>query len=397
LGNQAGGDSQRIALENLDVKALRESVILGLGEEFGQELDGGVTGIRKTALRRSVKMEPPAEMVPPRPANYYLNYEEFKEPHRRGELLVAAMMNAFLLIWRERLKGLGAATIPGSNRQPASERFLDRQRVVEEGAAVAEQLITMSIRALDYTPPTDLEFCDFLSALLTGDYEIRPDDSKYDFRKTLKESFLAYGMAPTSKYGGDEEGIWEPPNHTLRYDRTRFESLTRDPDEVFRFIWENREALGLEAGAYTKVLSVRPCMRTNPDDGFVLRETVAEYYQQLNIMAEELKQYGIKTPTGMPADFEVTIYGGGSLIFDEFGRVKFHVRNRILNPERQTRRLKSLWEYGYFDNSPAEEGGDFYGGRRFAEMHRKRFNIFPGMSNKRRSINGGNIKNEQWA
>jgi hypothetical protein len=397
LGNQAGGDSQRIALENLDVKALRKSVILGLGEEFGQELDDGVTGIRKTALRRSVEMEPPAEMVPPRPANYYLNHEEFKEPHRRGELLVAAMMNAFLRIWRERLKGLSAATIPGSNRQTARERFLDRQRVVEEGAAVAEQLITMSIRALDYTPPTDLEFCDFLSALLTGDYEIRPDDSKYEFRKALKESFLAYGMAPTSNYGGDEEGIWEPPNHTLRYDRTRFESLTRDPDEVFRFIWENREALGLEAGAYTRVLSVRPCMRTNPDDGFVLRETVAEYYQQLNIMAEELKQYGIKTPPGMPADYEVTIYGGGSLIFDEFGRVKFHVRNRILNPDRQTRRLKYLWEYGYFDPSLAADGGDFYGGRRFAEMHRKRFNIFPGMSNKRRSINGGNIENEQWA
>jgi len=397
LGNQAGGDSQRIALENLDAKALRKSVILGLGEEFGQELDDSVTGIRKTALRRSVEMKPPAEMVPPQPADYYTKQEEFKEPHRRGELLVAAMMNAFLRVWCERLKRLGDAPIPGANRQPARERFLDRRRVVEEGAAVAEYMITMSIRALDYTPPTDLEFCDFLSALLTGDYEIRPDDSKYNFRKTLKESFLAYGMAPTSKYGGDEEGIWEPPNHSLRYDRTRFESLTRDPDEVFRFIWENREALGLEEGAYTRVLSVRPCMRTNPDDGFVLRETVAEYYQQLNIMGDELKQYGIKTPPEMPADFTVTIYGGGSLIFDEFGRVKFHVRNRILNPERQTRRLKYLWEYGYFDPSMAADGGDFYGGRRFAEIHRKRFNIFPGMLNKRRSINGEKIENEQWA
>jgi len=124
---------------------------------------------------------------------------------------------------------------------------------------------------------------------------------------------------------------------------------------------------------------------------------VAEYYQQLNIMGDELKQYGIKIPPEMPAGNTVTIYGGGSLIFDEFGRVKFHVRNRILNPERQTRRLKYLWEYGYFDPSMAADGGDFYGGRRFAEIHRKRFNIFPGMLNKRRSINGENIENEQWA
>jgi hypothetical protein len=397
LGNQAGGDSQRISREILNPEALRKSVILGLGEEMGQELDGGVTGMRKAALRRSVELAPPAELEPPQLPNYYLNQEEFKDPHRRGELFVAAMMNAFLRVWCERLKRLGDAPVPGANRRPKRQVFLDRQRVVEEGAAVAEQMITMSIRALDYTPPTDLEFCDFLSALLTGDYEMRPDDSIYNFRKTLKESFRAYGMAPTSKYGGNEEGIWEPPNHSLRYDRTRFESLTRDPDEVFRFIWENRQALGLEEGAYTRVLSVRPCMRTNPDDGFVLRETVAEYYQQLTIRADELKQYGIKTPPGMDEDFEVTIYGGGSLIFDEFGRVKFHIRNRILNPERQTRRLKHLWEYGYFDPSLAADGGGFYGGRRFAEMHMKRFNIYPGMSNERRSIYGENIKNDQWA
>jgi hypothetical protein len=77
--------------------------------------------------------------------------------------------------------------------------------------------------------------------------------------------------------------------------------------------------------------------------------------------------------------------------------VKFHVRNRILNPVRQTHRLQCLWEYDYFDSSLTADGGDLYGERRFAEMHKKRFNIFPGMSKKRRSINGGNIKKEQWA
>jgi hypothetical protein len=397
LGNQARGDSQRIDRKNLTIEALRKSVILGLGEEFGQESDGGVTGIRKAALRRSVELKPPAELDPPKPADYYLKQEEFEEPHRLGELLVAAMMNAFLRVWCERLSRLGDVPVTRPIRQPAPEGFLDRQRVVEEGASVAEYMITMSIRALDYTPPTDLEFCDFLSALLTGDYEIRPDDSRYNFRKTLMESFRAYGIAPTSKYGCNQEGVWQPPEHPLRYDRTRFESLTRDPDEAFRFIWENRKALGLEEDAYTRVLSVRPCMRMNPDDGFVLRETVAEYYQQLNIMADELKQYGIKTPVGMPAELEVTIYGGGSLIFDEFGRVKFHVRNRILNPERQTRRLKYLWKYGYFEPSLAADGGGLHSERRFAEMHKKRFNMFPGMSKRRRSADGGKIKNEQWA
>ena len=46
----------------------------------------------------------------------------------------------------------------------------------------------------------------------------------------------------------------------------------------------------------------------------------------------------------MPPDREVTLFGGGALIFDEYGRLKFHVRNKILNSSRQTSRLRHLWE-----------------------------------------------------
>jgi hypothetical protein len=394
LGRPSGGDATRIALNNLTVEALRESIVLGLAEEFGSEASDEKSGVRKSALRRSVDLAPPAELDPPRAPDYYMASEEFLEPHRRGELLVAAMMNAFLKVWSGRLKALGNAPVAGQRRKRAGAVFLDRQRVVEEGAAAADYLLTMAIRALDYTPPTDLEFCDYLSAILTADYEIRPDDSKYRFREELLESFRAYGMNPTSK-GTAEPGVWEPPDATLNYERTRFESLTRDPDEVFRFIWENRAELGLEEDAYTQVLSVRPCLRTNPDDGFALHETVAEYYQQINIEADELKQFGIKAPPEMLARFrgrEVTVYGGGVLIFDEFGRVKFHIRNRILNPDRQTRRLKYLWKYGYFNDPGA--GGDSE--RRFAEMHRQRFNIFPVRSLHRRNGDGDIREGEQW-
>jgi len=65
-----------------------------------------------------------------------------------------------------------------------SKGYLDRGRVVEDGADAAEQLLTMSIRALDYAPPTDLEFCDFLSAFLTADSEIVPDDSNITIAKS---------------------------------------------------------------------------------------------------------------------------------------------------------------------------------------------------------------------
>jgi hypothetical protein len=231
----------------------------------------------------------------------------------------------------------------------------------------------MVIRALDYSPPTDLEFSDFLSAMITADREIRPDDSKYRFRQTLRESFAEYDITPTSKVSGPEPGVWEPPECALRYDRIRLESMLRDPDEMFRFIWENRKELGLEEDAYTRVISVRPSVRTNPDDGFVLRETVAEYYQYLNLQAFEVKHLGIKTPPDMPSDLEVRLYGGGALIFDEFGQLKFNVRNRLLNPVRQTSRLAYLWNS---EGPQAFAAGDS-SEKRFAEMHQLRYGTSP--------------------
>jgi hypothetical protein len=330
--------SNRIASTRLTVAALRESILFGLADEMGREL----SGVRGKALRRSADMEPSAS---------YIRSAEFQEPHRRGEILVAAMMNAFLEVWRHRLKGLDVDTRP----------LLDLQRVVEDGAATAEHLLTMSIRALDYCPPTDIRFSDFLSALLTADRELVPDDSKYRYRQVLLNTFRRYGIVPTSE---EPDGVWEPPDCQLNYDRTHFESMQRDPDEVFRFIWENRKGLGLYEGAYSRVESVRPCIRLGPD-GFALRETVVEYTQVLKLKARELKQLKIRRPAEMPATQEVTLYGGGALILDEYGRLKFLVRNRVDNHKLQSERLDYLWRNGFLANGQPLRPS-------FSALHRER-------------------------
>ena len=120
--------------------------------------------------------------------------------------------------------------------------------------------------------------------------------------------------------------------------------------------------------------SVRPCLRIGPDDGFFLRETVAEYEQQVELKASELGQFrdstgksrrGVRRPAGMPADTAVTLQGGGTLVFDEYGRLKYHVSNRLDDVEKQTRRLQHLWDYGEF--SPGKSIR-----RRFSSLHRLR-------------------------
>ena len=330
-----------IASKDLTLEKLRRSTLLGLADEMGQEL----SAVRGDALRRSAELPP---------SRKYIKDPEYMEPHKRGEILVAAMMNAFLTVWVNRLESLGEVR----------KGYLDRSRVVEEGASAADYLLTMAIRAIDYAPPVNLEFCDFLSAILTSDREINPNDSKYRFRQILRESFISYGIDPASKGTKEEPGVWEPPEGRLTYERTHFESMQRDPDEVFRFIWENRRPLSLYDDAYSRVLSVRPCLRIGPD-GFALRETVAEYLQTISLAASELKRLQIAVPDGMSKDQEVTLFGGGALIFDEYGMLKFHVRTRVNDRERQTQRLKYLWEYGYF-----KKGASAF--RSFSFMHRQR-------------------------
>ena len=339
----------------LTPERLRKSALFGLAEEMGSAL----AQVRGEALRRSVSLEPSTK---------WLRDPEFQEPHRRGEILVAAILNALIEIWAKRLDAL----------RRTGEGELNLSRVVEEGQRIANTLLTMTIRALDYSPPVHLEFGDYLSALLTADREIRPDDSVYKFRKALLDSFARYGIKPSSPYGDNEPGIWGSPeqevNQHLSYARSHFEPMQRDADEVFRFIWENREALDLYEGVYTQVQSVRPCVRIDAD-GFTLRETVAEYVQILRLMPPELTKAGYTRPDPafLPDDREVSLYGGGTLIFDEWGRLKYHIHNRLKDTNRQSERLQYLAEAGYYLlRRPQTEAVRIGGQGHFARMHLNR-------------------------
>jgi hypothetical protein len=229
-------------------------------------------------------------------------------------------------------------------------------------------LLTSAIRALDYAPPVDLSFGDYLSALVTADTEVRPrSDDRYELRKHVLESFRAYGIEPASNCGTCGVagcGLWESVNEPLDYGRVHFDPMKSDADEIFHFIWENRSGdhLNLHDEGYTDVQSVRPCIRIGAD-GFTLRETVAEYVHVAKIRAADLADVTLQKPDGMPDDLEFYIYGGGSLIFDEFGRLKYHIFNPI-HGSQQNKRLDYLWTQGFFSGKSLQ--------LRFSSLHRMR-------------------------
>jgi hypothetical protein len=327
------GSGSKVNVQSLTDQALRDSMIFGLAQQVGDEL----ASTRGQPLRRSLEL---------RPSKTYLNLEEYEESHRRGEILVAAMLTAFIRMWVSRLKALVEGRVD-----------VDRSRAVEEGRDIADTLLTSAIRAIDYAPPVDVQFGDFLSALVTADREIRPDDQRYELRKSVVNAFSDYGIKPASSAKG---GYWKSPDTPFDYSRTHFESMQRDADEVFHFVVENSDELKLDREAFTRVTSVRPCTRVG-SDGFVLHETVCEYVQTLDTTAAELKQLGLTKPAGMPVDQKLRLYGGGVLIFDEYGRVKFHIYS-LVRSRFQSKRLKHLWDDGFF--RPA-----FKARLRFSNLH----------------------------
>jgi hypothetical protein len=94
----------------------------------------------------------------------------------------------------------------------------------------------------------------------------------------------------------------------------------------------------------------------------VLRELIGEYLQILRVRARHLHRYGIRRPASLRPDAEVTLYGGGTLVFAQNGTLKYHVQSALLDPERQSRVVAYRSEYGFDERRAGPE--------RYAAMHR---------------------------
>jgi hypothetical protein len=125
--------------KDLSLEALRKSMIFGLAEQVGHELN-----LTRGPLRHSLRdIEPSPE--------HYLTEKEYTEAHRRGELLVAAMLTAFVEMWSRSLTALirdrqrvtaparseRARTLPTASSPPRSARLTTRRRLTSRSATIS--------------------------------------------------------------------------------------------------------------------------------------------------------------------------------------------------------------------------------------------------------------------
>ncbi|MCK5440252.1 MAG: hypothetical protein KAJ23_00030 [Maribacter sp.] len=124
------------------------------------------------------------------------DYQNVTEPHERGSILVAAIFEAFLTIYENRVADLLRIATSGTGVLEEGEIHPDlANRLAKEASKSARHVLNMCIRALDYCPPVDLTFGDYLRAVITADIDLMKEDS-WDYRLAFIDSFRKRGIYP---------------------------------------------------------------------------------------------------------------------------------------------------------------------------------------------------------
>ncbi|HUS00265.1 MAG TPA: hypothetical protein VMY77_00975 [Chitinophagaceae bacterium] len=158
--------------------------------QFGQSVSDNRRALRSFLVENDENGK--SRLVEPDPRKYHT----ITDPHGRGGLLVAAVFNAFARLYRYRVADLLRLASNGSGILGEGEIGPDLvKRLSEEACEIANKLMLICIRALDYCPPVDLTFGDYLRALITADVEHNPEDED-GLRFALLESFRSWGIIP---------------------------------------------------------------------------------------------------------------------------------------------------------------------------------------------------------
>lgn len=269
-------------------------------------------------------------------------YDKDLEAHELGSVLVSAVFEAFVTLFRRKTARYVRLAANGSGLLPAGAIPHELQKVLaDEASQLASQILCLCIRAIDYCPPVDLEFGDYLRALITADTELVADDP-WAYREALVNAFGRRGIFPSDVGNLAEDSLrWRAPWLPIEIPGLQFANLRfagdparaaqpvnlREQADALRQVVADRryfEAFGLAVPDGTEfknpcIHSIRTARRVGPD-GQVLFDLVAEVTQERHITAAD----------GSPAVF----YGGATVIVDPEGWVRYLIVKNIRNSRR---------------------------------------------------------------
>jgi hypothetical protein len=361
----------------------QRTLMTGLARQFGRAT--GRSGALREAIDDKLGGEPDPNQL-----------DDLTEPHARGAVLVAAVFEAFLTIYQRRSEDLTrlAGVTPGSGRALHPDLV---GRLAREATKSAEHIQRMCLRALDYLPPVDVRFGEFLRAIVTADADLVPVDP-FGYRIAMIEAFRRRGIVPEGCLSlAPDSLLWEgdasnPPltindmpklnleRAPKRVDAARIDDENRDIVQKWLMTPGNKETggedcdaawqracgvifrPGLNVGAKGKVLpdpfsvlnwspenkktearrwpnvevhSVRTTRRMGPD-GQDVRQLVIEVTQRRRGFFDPAQQKREdEARQDAPAAPDFTFRGGATLIFDMFtGKLRYTIRKNITGDKR---------------------------------------------------------------
>lgn len=320
-------------------------LLTSLARQFGHT-EGG------TAIRTAIDVKSDAET----PAFY----DASLEPHQLGSVLVSAVFEAFITVFKRktardiRLATQGTGVLPKEGELPGDLQ----SALAEKASRLASQFLSICIRAIDYCPPVDVRFGEYLRALITADYNLVPDDP-WAYREALIDAFRRRRIHPrdVTSYA-EEDLLWQPTRQPLpciaplSFAELRFqgdpgrpfsgEELRRQACVLGVFVTqpEHLKEFGLvaeddpeiaEAGDRVDppvVESIRSARRIGPNGQIVF-----------DIVAEIVQQRQVRGGNGREA---FAYYGGCTVILDANGAIRYVISKSVTGQGRLERRRHFL-------------------------------------------------------
>jgi hypothetical protein len=263
----------------------RMNPLIQLAIQFGQ-----ASG-KKRGLRSALGTPPNSDDI----------HKNVNDPHFRGSILVAAVFDAFFSVYMNRADTLFRIYRAGGIDAVNDELPAPLAELLATCATqTAVQFFQLCARSIDYCPPIDITFGDFLRALVTVSRDLDPADDD-GVRDALMEAFRLRGIYSESASFYSEDALsWPPVADLPAIDGLIFGSpngLTskekdHNGDALRSWANKHRAELGLHPDLPITVPSFHPVFRTQ-QNGRLRMEMVVEIIQSTQVkFSEAVPQVG---------------------------------------------------------------------------------------------------------
>ena len=363
------------------------TMLSDLARQFGRSLHN------ERALRQAID---PANVPRPgtEPQEPLKSYAEVSEPHDRGAILVAAVFEAFVSIYTHRTADLFRIASGGSGVLAAGAIHPDLvERLAQIAADTAQRVLTVCIRAIDYMPPVDPTFGDYLRAVITADVDLAPE-SAINYRVAFAEALSRRGIYPPDITSVSPDSlVWSTPDgpvqsarlndfirtlplasYTQSDRRMAFDSARQNALQLHNWLADNldipmAQSLGLDFRIVGRngrprfeVHSVRPARRVTAD-GEARTDVVALITQRRRIPLDPAN------PDGPSLSFR----GGCTLVMDrEYGTdpIRYAIVRPVWSQEGERRRDRLAAQAGHGPNALYGVPANGAAAEPFAALHR---------------------------